>query len=111
MSDSLLRRAYVRAVLEAYARLPDTPQRPRPADRRLAERLHDRGVPESLVRDALLLARARRLIRPQDAPPLAKVRSLRYFLTVIEELLEKPLPSGYARYLQRKIAAFETSPP
>ncbi len=83
MSDSLLRRAYVQAVLEAYAQLPDTPQRPRPADRRLAEQLHDRNVPESVVRDALLLARARRLIRPRDAPPLAKVRSLRYFLPVI----------------------------
>ncbi len=78
---------------------------------RSAERLHIRGVPESLVRDALLLAHAHRLIRPQDAPQLAKVRSLRYFVPVIEELLENPLPSGYVRYLQRKIAALEISLP
>ena len=54
------------------------------------------------------LASARRVPRSQDAHPLASVRSLYYFVPVIEELLEIPLPKGYTRYLERKIAAFST---
>ena len=108
MSGSLQRRAYVQAVLDAYLKLPDTPPRSRPPDRRLAEQFHDRNIPLPTVRDALLLAFARRVLRSQDAHPLASVRSLYYFVPVIEELLETPLPKGYSRYLQRKIAAFST---
>ena len=108
MSDSLQRRAYVQTVLEAYLELPDTPPRSRPPDRRLASQFYDRNIPLPTVRDALLLASARRVLRSQDAHPLASVRSLYYFVPVIEELLETPLPKGYSRYLERKIAAFST---
>ena len=108
LSASLQRRAYVQAVLAAYLGLPDTPPRSRPPDRRLAGQLHDRKIPLPTVIDALLLAAARRVLRSQDAHPLASVRSLYYFVPVIEELLETPLPKGYSRYLQRKIAALST---
>lgn len=100
----LSRRGYVRAVLDAYLGLVDTPDRPRPPDRLLAARLHDDDVPLSTVLDAILLASARRLIRPGDRPPLPRVRSLHYFLPVIEELQQTPLPNGYAHYLRVKIA-------
>jgi len=100
----LSRRGYVRAVLDACLGLVDTPDRPRPADRLLAARLHDDDVPLSTVQDAILLASARRLIRPEDRPPLPPVRSLHYFLPVIEELRQTPLPNGYAHYLRVKIA-------
>ena len=97
LSASLQRRAYVQAVLAAYLGLPDTPPRSRPPDRRLAGQLHDRKIPLPTVIDALLLAAARRVLRSQDAHPLASVRSLYYFVPVIEELLETPLPKGYSR--------------
>ena len=108
MSDLLQRRAYVQAVLAAYLKLPDTPSRSGPHDRRLAGQFHDRNIPLPTVKDALLLASARRVLRSQDAHPLAPVRSLYYFVPLIEELLETPLPKGYSRYLERKIAAFST---
>ena len=108
MSDSLQRRAYVQAVLAAFLKLPDTPTRSRPPDRRLASQFHHRNIPLPTVKDALLLASARRVLRSQDAHPLAPVRSLYYFVPIIEELLETPLPKGYSRYLERKIAAFST---
>ena len=108
MSDLLQRRAYVQAVLAAYLKLPDTPSRSGPPDRRLAGQFHDRNIPLPTVKDALLLASARRLLRPKEAPRLVSVRSLYYFVPVIEELLETSLPKGYSRYLQRKIAAFST---
>jgi len=78
------RREYVRAVLAAYVELGDTPDRARPADRALAAQLFDREIPLNLVRDALILAYARRTLRPPDTPPLPPVRSLYYFMPVIE---------------------------
>jgi hypothetical protein len=97
------RAAYLRAVLTAYVDLPDTPVRPRPPDRALAARLYDRRVPLSTVCDALTLAHARRTLRPPEAPPLPRVRSLYYFLPVIEELLATPLPNMYIDYIRAKL--------
>ena len=102
-------RDYVQAVLNAYRQLTDTPDRLRPPDRRLARQLHERDIPLNTVKDAILLAAARRLIRPPQAPRLSPIRSLYYFVPVIEELLNKPLPDGYARYLKGKIAAFQAA--
>jgi hypothetical protein len=104
MTESLDRRCYVCAVLASYLELPDTPSRSRPPDRALAGRLYDRHIPLRTVQQAFLLASARRRIRPQDSPPLQPVRSLHYFVPVIEELLQTPLTRGYEQYLKRKLA-------
>ncbi len=91
---------YVRTVLRLYLDLPDTPQVARPHDRRLAQQLNDGGVALALVEAALLLATVRRNSRPGAAPPLGTVRSLAYFLPVIEELRRLPPPNGYLDYLR-----------
>ena len=93
---------YVAAVLMHYADLPDTPLRPSLTDQALARKLHSEAVPLALVESALLLAALRRLTRSSDLPPLPKIRSLAYFLPVIAELQQQPLPSGYADYLRLK---------
>ena len=95
--------AYIAAVLMLYADLPDTPLRPSPQDQSLARRLHQRHVPLTLVESALLLGSLRRLIRPADAAPLPPVRSLAYFLPVITELQQQPLPDGYLDHLRTKL--------
>ena len=95
--------AYVAAVLMLYVGLPDTPLRPSPQDQSMAHRLHEQGVPLTLVESALLLASLRRLIRPADASPLSPVRSLAYFQPVIAELQQQPLPEGYLDYLRLKL--------
>lgn len=95
--------AYVAALLTLYLDLPDTPLRPSPLDQSLARKLHEQSVPLPLVESALLLATLRRLSRPSDLPPLPKIRSLSYFLPVIEELQEQPLPDGYLDYLRLKL--------
>jgi hypothetical protein len=94
---------YSRALLALYARLPGTPARPRPTDRRLLEQLHAQGVASDLVEAALFLAVARRICRDPSKPPLPQVRSLAYFLPVIQELQQQPLPSGYLDYLRSKV--------
>ncbi len=75
--------AYVAAVLMLYLDLPDTPLRPSPPDQSLAFKLHEQGVPLSLVEAALSLGSLRRIIRPTDRPPLKPIRSLAYFQPVI----------------------------
>lgn len=94
--------AYVAAILMLYTDLPDTPLRPSPQDQALARRLHEQGVPRSLVESAMLLASLRRVVRPYALPPLPRIRSLAYFQPVITELQEQPLPQGYVDYLRLK---------
>ena len=96
-------RTYSRTVLALYSRLPDTPSRPRRADRQLLVQLHARAVPIDAIEAALLLATARRLSRSPDRQPLPLVRSLAYYLPVLEELLHHPLPIGYSDYLRSKL--------
>lgn len=95
--------AYAAAVVILYADLPDTPLRASARDHWLAHRLHQQGIPLSLVESALLLATLRRLVRPVDLPPLPPIRSLAYFQPVIDELRQQPLPDGYLDYLRLKL--------
>lgn len=108
MSDD--RDAYIRQVLALYVSLPDTPDQPRRADHDIAGHLYTGHVGADTIEAALLLATARRCRRPPEAPRLAPVRSLAYYLPAIEEILANPLPRGYLEYLRSKISARRTSP-
>ena len=57
-----------------------------------------------------MLAAARRLIRPADAPPLGTIRSLAYFLPVIDEVLGLRVSPDYFRYLRHKIERIHRRP-
>ena len=96
-------REYAHRVLEAYRGTPSTCGVVRRADRLLAAQLHERGVPAEAVENALILAAARRLFRPEGAPPLATVRSLAYFLPVIEEVLKTQAGPEYFRHVCSKL--------
>jgi hypothetical protein len=99
-------RDYVRRLLAAYRATPGTCGTARRPDRLLAAQLHQRGVPLEAVENALILAAARRLARPADAPPLGTIRSLAYFSPVIEEVLTLQVSPEYFRYLRQRIATF-----
>lgn len=94
---------YVRAIIACYRRVISVGVRARREDHRLAADLHRRGVPLAVVEMALLLATARRRARPPEAPPLSPVRSLHYFLPVVEELLQTPPTDGYLDYLREAV--------
>lgn len=88
------RYTFVRAVLDLYLRLPHSAaRRPSRNDRHLAEQLFDRGIALPIIRAAMLLAMARRSQRPTSAPPLTPIRSLYYFIPLIEELLPPTDPT------------------
>jgi hypothetical protein len=103
VDDGLGLEEYVRRVLEAYRKTPGTMGTIRRPDRMLAAQLYQRGISLSVVENALVLAATRRVIRPPDAPPLGAVRSLAYFLPVIEEVLELRVNPDYFQYLRYKL--------
>ena len=72
-------------------------------DRVLAAQLFTRPVPLTVVENALVLAAARRLARPADAPALGVIRSLAYFAPVIDEVLASPVGDAYFHYLRHRL--------
>lgn len=108
--NQISRQEYVCRVLDAYRTTPETTGYVRSADRRLAGALYDQQVPLSAVEHALVLATARRLLRPADAPALGPVRSLHYFKAVIDEVMGLPVGEDYYRYLRKKIEKYTKTP-
>jgi len=104
--SSVEREEYIQKVLRAYRQTPGTTGTVRRPDRLLAAQLYARGVPLDSVENALVLAASRRLLRPAQALPLATIRSLAYFLPVVNEVLALTVSPDYFRYLRRQIAGF-----
>ena len=93
----------IHQVLEAYRKTPGTSGTVRRPDRVLAGQLYQRGVSVSVIENAFVLATARRLMRPADALPLGTIRSLAYFLPVIEEVLGMRVSPEYFQHVRRKL--------
>jgi hypothetical protein len=110
MDDARGQKEYIRQVLEAYRKTPGTMGAVRRADRLLAAQLYQRGLSLKVIENALVLAAARRLIRPADAPPLGTIRSPAYFLPVIEEVLALRVSPDYFEYLRHKLARSGSTP-
>jgi hypothetical protein len=103
VDDGCGQEEYIRQVLEAYRKTPGTMGTVRRADRMLAAQLYQRGLSVKVIENALVLATVRRLIRPANSPPLGTIRSLAYFLPVIEEVLELSVSQDYFQYLRHKL--------
>lgn len=103
-SEKTGQQMFVERILELYLELPETPVRASRTDRRLADELYEKRIKEEEVEAALLLATARRLLRSADAPKLGPIRSLHYFLPVLEEVRITPLSASYVEYLRRKLS-------
>jgi hypothetical protein len=97
---------YVRNLLDAYCQTPGTTRRVHRADRLLAVQLYQRRIPLAAVQNALVLGAARRLFRNPDAPPLLTIRSLHFFMPVLDEVLTLNVSQDYFRYLKTKIQPF-----
>lgn len=102
-AEAVDRTEYVATVLRLYLELPETPSRAGLHDRERANEFHSRRVPLTLIESALLLGSLRRLGRPPESPRLSPIRSLAYFVPVVEELNANPLPDGYLEYLRYKM--------
>jgi hypothetical protein len=103
---SSLQKKFVHRVLEVYRKTPGTAGTVRRPDRLLAEQLYQRGVSVTVIENALVLAAARRLMRPADAPSLGTIRSLAYFLPLIDEVLGLSVSQDYFQHLRQKLERF-----
>ena len=103
MDGACSEQEYVRRVLDAYRVTPGTTGTVRRADRMTAAELYHRGVSATVVENAFVLAAARRLHRPPGAMPLGTIRSLAYFLPVIDEILDAHISPDYFQYLRHKL--------
>ena len=103
MDDGGSQEEYIRRVLEAYRKTTGTMGTVRRPDRVLAAQLYQRGICVSVIENAFVLAATRRLMRPADARPLSSIRSLAYFLPVIEEVLALHVSPEYFHYLRYKL--------
>ena len=104
--NPLRRDSYIKQALELYRCIPGTLGRIRREDRLLAADLHDRGISLSTLEAAFVLAAARRCLRSPDAHPLVPIRSMHYFLPVIEETLDNPPAPNYLAYLKSRIKQY-----
>ena len=101
---TLDRHTYIRQLLSSYRSTPTTAGGVRPADRRLAERLYQQRVPLEMIQAAFYLAAGRRIFRDFDAPPLAPIQSLHYFLPVIDEIRHHhDIDPDYIRFVAWKV--------
>jgi hypothetical protein len=99
---------YVREVLRLYTATPGVLGRIRAADRILAGRLFDRGVPIYAVQNAFVLAAARRILHNAFSAPMPPIRSLHYFQGVIQEVLERPPGYREISLLREQLAATQS---
>lgn len=101
---NLDRADYLKRLLDRYCGLPHTAaRRPSLNDRRLAGRLFDREVSLDIIETAFLLALARRSHRDPKPPPLPLIRSLAYFLPLIDEVLLLTPDPDYVDYLRATV--------
>ncbi len=107
-TNALSREEYIERVLEAYRKTPGTTGFVHKADRIVANELFKRGIALMVIENALYLAAARRIIRPKDARHLQTVRSLAYFLPVVDEVLDTAVGQEYFDYLRRKLSTAST---
>ena len=98
----------IERLLCLYLALPHTPSRASRYDRRLALELRQRQISWEAVETALLLATSCRCLRDPSLAPLPPIRSLHYFLPVIEEVLSTEMAPDYVRYLKRKLEPYLT---
>jgi hypothetical protein len=103
------RNSYIQQVLELYRHTPGTVGRIGRADHQLAAELHLRGIPLATIEQAFVLAASRRCFRAPDASPLAPIRSMHYFIPVIEEVMANPLAADYVAYLKSKLKEWSDS--
>lgn len=93
--------AAARRILELYCSLHDTAlSHPSRTDHRLAHSLVLRGVTFELALAAFALASARRRLATSSSQP---IRSLAYFLPVIDELLDARPDPDYLHYLASRL--------
>jgi hypothetical protein len=103
-AETQVRHSYVEAVKGRFVTLGCTVGSFSPRDAQLAEDFQRRGITLETVQGALLMGAARKYVSWLNGGLPQPIGSLAYFSSLVQEMQERPLPAGYAEYLQRKVA-------
>ena len=101
---------YLNRLLEGYRKLPGTLGRILRDDRRTALNLYRQRIGLDVVRRAFLLGTARRAFAPHPAAQ-QPIRALRYFLPLIDEVVNQPPDPAYLIYLEHRLRRADLWPP
>jgi hypothetical protein len=77
------------------------------ADERIAIELYRRGIALEDVRHAVSLGCARRYIAMLNGQIAAPVTSLRYFVSIVDEVTQQNVPDGYREHVRRRAGQLE----
>jgi hypothetical protein len=94
---------YVHRTIETYRNTPTTSGCIRPEDRQLARQLYDQRISLRTIYAAFLMAAVRRLTHAEDPSTIPPIRSLHYFLPLLDEIRAEPLDPGFFGYLSYKL--------
>ena len=99
-------KAYVESVRECFLSLGCGSGKFGAAEAAAAEDLRRRGIPLAVIEDAMLMGACRKYTSWFEGRAPEPIRNLRYFESLIAEILAKPFPPGYSAYLRMKVRQF-----
>ena len=94
---------YVNSIRENFLRIGCTSGHFGASDMASALKLYQRGIPLTIVEDAILMGACRKYSSWLEGQSLEPIQSFSYFSSLIDEIQEKPLPPGYSEHLRRKV--------
>jgi len=94
---------YIESVREYFLALGCGSGKFGAAEASSARDMQRRGIPLAVIEEAMFLGACRKYNSWFEGRGAEPIRSLQYFEPLIAEILENPLPSGYSRYLRRKV--------
>lgn len=106
-TESLEQKAYVKSIRECFLSLGCASGNFGAADLATVSELYRRGIPLTVIQDAMLMGACRKYSCWLQGQALDPIKSLSYFSLLIAEIQESPLPAGYSAHLRRKVKQLE----
>jgi hypothetical protein len=95
--------SYVDSVRRLFTSLGCTTGRFGPSEERLAGDFERKGIPLAVIEDAMMIGACRKYVSWLNSGPSAPIASLHYFEAIIEEVQQRPFPSGYREYMRQQV--------
>lgn len=105
-SESSEQKAYVESVRKCFLALGCGSGKFGAAETMAARDLQRRGVPLTVIEEAMLMGACRKYMSWFEGRALEPIRNLTYFEPLIAEAQDKPFPPGYSAYLRKKVSRF-----
>ena len=96
-------RPYIETIRRTFITLGCTRGIFRSADAVIAQSFFNRGIPLEVVTDALAVGAVRKYVSWLNGNTGETIAGLKYFEAVVDELVENPLPVGYAEHVRQKL--------